>query len=1372
MAKATGGVARYRPFSRYAQQCSKPKCKGLSPRAYALWLRHRRNTSRVGEARTAFTTDAKVGACVAFRRCANGRNGGGALMSLSSGRQPSCQSALVARSTRPRPSGSVPVPTTAAPRKQISRARPRRAVAGSTQHVIALAPPTAGWVDDFPPKSSVGRTPKPRPRKPRTQRKVAFKPSGRKQIHVRSPAEKDSDDEDYQDTQKQGQSSTHSSSSSSSDNDDEKSGAHTPAGRPKRFLSTNRCRRTGTFLGVAAKSALVQDECSTTTNAGSDSSRDSDSSTTPDSALRHVQEPLTAATAPRSHVLVPQLWPFTCRRRVTSLSGLSPSWVRQAFLRCTSSSCLSSSLHAPPASAVQVQSLRVAFSQPPSSSSSSRSPRLPATQAPPPALAADCACPSCCPSSQHPSPTECSAPSLRASFSAVALPSNSSTPQLSSSSNSPSLCVGCLSRCSAAFASAAASAPRASLRRRLCYRMHAEQLTLFSLLRPVRRFVRDVVISQGLLPSVPSAIGRRRIVEWMVPVNQASLVAGLLFPLDNSPPADTRISCLPTCHLPAKLRIFQYPDWMGVGSSSTMGAKSGSRACGALPIAGIFLMCPTESRGRAATAAAVNAAKAPTAQGDIRARWMSAETVPKPTSPKSERNARSVKKKSKAKLPASIRGTRKSKHTSAAAGNGGAEAETTNSSDQKRRAFAALSRSKRGASRSWSSVSLRHSGRFVWSNPGPISELWRTSGLALCLDELRASADAPNPIRGVRRSRSSANPKPSGKRRRVSASSPGNDADGFVSDKAEDEGKEQNGSDFSLSSSGSEDDSESDDDSDASAASRGVSSFCSIPGPRLSSSLPGGDASSSRSSSVPSSFASAGSSVPSTGCSSSSSTEATPASLPAASSSLNAAVVPPSRMSERVLYGNVLKVYCTHNSPNFSKPWSQGEQEASTSTGWVHSVADRQLLTNAHSVHNGALVMVRRRGDHIKYTARVLCVGHECDLALMTVDEDRFWDGLSAIEWGPSPALNDKVMVAGYPLGGDNLCVTQGVVSRKDFVDYSQGNCQLLAIQIDAAINEGNSGGPAVDQALRCVGIAFQSMNADADNIGYIIPRQVVDHFLQDFKRNKKYTGFGGCPFTWQSLENRSHAELLSVPRRGQGILLTQIDPTSPASKVLRSQDILLSVNGSALGCDGTVPFGDGERVNFEWLLRQAFDGERVVIEFLRRRHNDGRAHVLTAELDISIILPVVPSYLPEHHRPEFLVIGGVVFVPLTEMFLATEFGSVEQAPAHLSGASERNFRRWNDEQLIVVASVFAHDITMNYDSFQHAIVQSFNGKTVRNLRHFAEMVDAAKNAKKWSIQLEDHSEIAFQPERARKAMSEIRAQHQLVSDRHINLAS
>jgi len=134
-------------------------------------------------------------------------------------------------------------------------------------------------------------------------------------------------------------------------------------------------------------------------------------------------------------------------------------------------------------------------------------------------------------------------------------------------------------------------------------------------------------------------------------------------------------------------------------------------------------------------------------------------------------------------------------------------------------------------------------------------------------------------------------------------------------------------------------------------------------------------------------------------------------------------------------------------------------------------LSERRILTNAHAVMHYSAVQVRKHGSPDKVDARVVAIGHDSDTALLAVDDESFWAGLGHLELGELPELQERVTVVGYPTGGDNISVTAGVVSRVDLHRYSLSYVSLLAIQIDAAINSGNSGGPAFDHTgkVRCM---------------------------------------------------------------------------------------------------------------------------------------------------------------------------------------------------------------------------------------------------------------------------------------------------------------
>ncbi|KAJ1625772.1 trypsin-like protease, partial [Pavlovales sp. CCMP2436] len=180
----------------------------------------------------------------------------------------------------------------------------------------------------------------------------------------------------------------------------------------------------------------------------------------------------------------------------------------------------------------------------------------------------------------------------------------------------------------------------------------------------------------------------------------------------------------------------------------------------------------------------------------------------------------------------------------------------------------------------------------------------------------------------------------------------------------------------------------------------------------------------------------------------------------------------------------------------YELPWQSHPPESSTGSGLVICEQGKNMiLTNAHVVADATLIEVRKSGSARRFVARAYAVAHECDLALLEIDDPDFWKRISPLELGDVPHLRDAVDVVGYPEGGDSLCVTSGVVSRIELQTYEHSGQNLLSLQIDAAINPGNSGGPAFDRSGRVVGVAFQNA-PESQSIGFVIPTPVIRHFL------------------------------------------------------------------------------------------------------------------------------------------------------------------------------------------------------------------------------------------------------------------------------------
>ncbi|PAN25019.1 hypothetical protein PAHAL_4G268000 [Panicum hallii] len=419
----------------------------------------------------------------------------------------------------------------------------------------------------------------------------------------------------------------------------------------------------------------------------------------------------------------------------------------------------------------------------------------------------------------------------------------------------------------------------------------------------------------------------------------------------------------------------------------------------------------------------------------------------------------------------------------------------------------------------------------------------------------------------------------------------------------------------------------------------------------------------------------------------------------------------------------VVKVFCVHTEPNFSLPWQRKRQYSSSSSGFI--IGGRRVLTNAHSVEHHTQVKLKKRGSDTKYLATVLAIGTECDIAMLTVEDDEFWKGVTPVGFGSLPALQDAVTVVGYPIGGDTISVTSGVVSRIEILSYVHGSTELLGLQIDAAINSGNSGGPAFNDKGKCVGIAFQSLkHEDAENIGYVIPTPVIKHFIEDYEKSGEYTGFPILGIEWQKMENPDLRKAMEMKSDQKGVRVRRVEPTAPESGCLRPSDIILSFDGIDIANDGTVPFRHGERIGFSYLVSQKYTGEKARVKVLR----NSKIH------EFNIKLATHKRLIPAHIKgrpPSYYIVAGFVFMVVSVPYLRSEYGKDYEydAPVKLLDKHLHAMAQSPDEQLVVVSQVLVSDINIGYEDIVNIQVLAFNGTPVKNLKHLATMVEECNEA-------------------------------------------
>ena len=121
----------------------------------------------------------------------------------------------------------------------------------------------------------------------------------------------------------------------------------------------------------------------------------------------------------------------------------------------------------------------------------------------------------------------------------------------------------------------------------------------------------------------------------------------------------------------------------------------------------------------------------------------------------------------------------------------------------------------------------------------------------------------------------------------------------------------------------------------------------------------------------------------------------------------------------------VVQIFTFSQEADWDEPWKFGPLRRSSGTGFV--IKGRRIMTNAHVVSWARQLMVKRYQDPRPYLARVVFVGHDCDLALLEVEDSQFYNGVEPLEFGTLPKVRSTVVTYGYPAGGEQISYTREI---------------------------------------------------------------------------------------------------------------------------------------------------------------------------------------------------------------------------------------------------------------------------------------------------------------------------------------------------------
>ena len=451
----------------------------------------------------------------------------------------------------------------------------------------------------------------------------------------------------------------------------------------------------------------------------------------------------------------------------------------------------------------------------------------------------------------------------------------------------------------------------------------------------------------------------------------------------------------------------------------------------------------------------------------------------------------------------------------------------------------------------------------------------------------------------------------------------------------------------------------------------------------------------------------------------------------------------------------VVKLEVSTTKPDFCRPWVN-RTDSATGSGVV--IGKGRILTCAHCVTDACYIRVRKHNEDMLYHGSVQFVDNDADLALVGVDDPAFMAGITPMEIGETPHVQDDVLAVGYPRGGEDISYTRGIVSRIEDIRYSHSWMHLLGIQVDAAINSGNSGGPVLDlKSGKIAGIAFQGLDKEeGESLGYIIPPEIIRHFLKDIQ-DGKVDGFSDFLFAMGQMESPTKRRFYKMDAGRTGVIVENVE-TCLGKDSIRTNDIILEIDGYKVSNNGRIRLKGGEPRSLYYPIYIRQIGEKIPVKVYR----DGAVvekFITAAKVEVRLRKWMYDA------KPDYFVYGGFVFTTVSfDYILRAEPDFHDNLLVDKVG---------DDDEAVAISFCFADMGIEGYIGCDKSLVRSVNGVKVRNLRHLVEIVDACKDGfvcfgldhgDKWDVK------VIVDAKEMREATARVMKRNQIPADRSEDL--
>ncbi len=405
---------------------------------------------------------------------------------------------------------------------------------------------------------------------------------------------------------------------------------------------------------------------------------------------------------------------------------------------------------------------------------------------------------------------------------------------------------------------------------------------------------------------------------------------------------------------------------------------------------------------------------------------------------------------------------------------------------------------------------------------------------------------------------------------------------------------------------------------------------------------------------------------------------------------------------------SMITIEVTRKQYDYLQPWNQ-RTEMFQKTAVV--APGRQALTTAEFLNDHTVLRLQRGGRGAWHAGRLEWIDYYANLALVSVADPDFWDGLEPIVWSERIPSEGAVQIVRWRNG--RIESRPGEIDRLVVRKSKLGLIEHLHLDVNSEIT-GAGWAEAVVREDRLLGL---TVSQNGNHIS-VLPAPFVRPILEA-RAQGRFPGLGFFDFVWTKPENPQILKHLRLEGPPRGVVVIDSIGSTGIERPLRPRDVILRIDGFDIDTEGDYSDPDYGSLSLENLAcRGRWAGDTLDLTVLR----DGQ------EREIQYRLPRADyriELLPEQifdQPPEYLLVGGLVFVPLSEPYLHS-WGSNWRRKAPFRMVYYGYQKPTPERPSLVVLSIILPDpYNLGYQDYRFLTVDRVNGRLITRL---ADLVDA-----------------------------------------------